>query len=495
MRNRRWLRPLTAALCLAMAMTVIPYTRDDVRAVTKSEQPEPNVTLQNELKAAIKKLDMKGVNDIKETMQLENLGLVEERKQEFLFVVENMKKKTVRCGSCDIDGDLITELFVLHNDKTLDVYDYSEDMLLDGKSVKPIFTMKNVAEVRRPADQDGSFSVKQIKGKRSIYTTCTYKPGSVKKDAVFSSTDPKNAFAEGIYYYKSLKKLKMRYPNMSRDRLYEQTDSFILNPETCIRSIAFEGTDLVGTFIMRHDIKPERNLPAYRVFGETNKIYHYCTILGQDKAGDYDSLLDKFMNPVNAFPAFSAILNDNPSIVVSNYTPADKDTPAYYTADIIDDDGSISNHFLFYIENIKGEARLTRIENVLSNGLVHDCLKILYGEDLLDKDTKDYISYHEELCYPKKNFLDKNKYPEIRTIKVNYPDRTEILKTRYFVKYLPYTKHGRFTIQKDDETIDISEIEFDSKKVEILNPYSGNGYGFAEPFSELTWTAPENTPQ
>ncbi|MBQ7200161.1 MAG: hypothetical protein IJS24_02165, partial [Eubacterium sp.] len=95
MRNRRWLKPLAAALCLAMAMTVVPFTGDDARAVTESEQPEPNANLQNELKAAIKKLDMKGVNDIKETMQLENLGLVEERKQEFLFVVENMKKKTV----------------------------------------------------------------------------------------------------------------------------------------------------------------------------------------------------------------------------------------------------------------------------------------------------------------------------------------------------------------------------------------------------------------
>ena len=495
MRNRRWFRPLAAALCLAMAMTVVPFTRDDARAETKSEQPEQNATLQDELKAAIKKLDIKGVTDIKETMQLKNLGLVEERKQEFLFVVENMDKKSVVCGSCDIDGDLISELFVLHNNKKLDLYDYSEDMLLNGKSVKPIFTVKNVVEVRRPLDPDGSFTVMQKIGKQTVYTTFTYTPGSVTKADVFSTTGPKKDFTEGIFYYKSLKKIKMRYPNMSRDRLYEQTDVFILNPETCMRSIAFEGTELVGSFIMRHDKKPERNLPAYRVFGETKEIYHYCTILGQETAKDYDSLLDEFMNPVNAFPPFSAILNDNPSIVVSNYTPANKDIPAYYTADIIDDDGSISNSFLYYVESVNGENRLTRLENVLPNGLINDSLEISYGENLLDKDTKDYISYHEELCYPKKNYLDKHKYPDIRTITVKYPDRTEVLKTRYFVKYLPYTKHGRFTIQKDDETIDISEIEFDSKKVEILNPYSGNGYGFAEPFSELTWTAPENTPQ
>ncbi|MBR6229941.1 MAG: hypothetical protein IKQ97_09410 [Eubacterium sp.] len=495
MRNRRWFRPLAAALCLAMAMTVVPFTGEGARAVTKSEQPEQDTTLQNELKAAIKKLDIKGVADIKETMRLQTLGLVEEQKQEALFVIENMDKKTVRCGSYDIDNNSIPELFVLHNDKKLEVYDYSEDMLVDGKSIKPIFTMKNVAEVRTPADPKGSFTVKQIIGKQTVITICTYTPGSVKKGDVYSSTGPKKDFTEGIYYYNSLKKLKMSKPNMSRDRLYEQTDISILNPETCMRSIAFEGTDLAGSFIMRHDKEPDGNLPAYRVFGEVEKFYHFRTILGQEEAEDYDSLLDELLNPVNAYPAFIAILNDDPAFVVSDYTPADKDTPAYYTVDILGDDGSVENDFFCYVENVKGETHLTRLENVLPNGLIYDRLEISYGGDLLNKDTKDYISDHEELCYPGKKYLDKHKYSDIRTITVNYSDRTETLKTRYFVKFLTYTKHGRFSIRKDEKTIDVSEIEFDSKIVEILNPFSGNGYGFAEPFSELTWTAPENTPQ
>ncbi len=490
MRNRRWLRPLAVALCLAMAMTSVPFTGEDTRAVTKSEQSEQNATLRNELKAAIKKLDINEVADIKETVQLENLGLVEKQKQEFLFFIENMDKKTARCGSCDIDNNRIPELFVLHNDKKLEVYDYSEDMLLDGKSVKPIFTMENAAEVRSPEDPDGSFTIKQTAGKQTIYTICTYTPGSVKKEEVFSSTGPKKPFTECVYNYKTLKKLKMSKPNMSRDRLYEQTGISILNPETCIRSITFEGTDLVGNFIMRHDTEPDVNLPAHRVFGEVEGFYHYRVILGQENAEDYNSLLDELRNPVNAYPAFREILNDNPLLVVSDCTPADKDIPAYYTVNIKDEDGNISEHcFLYYVENVKGETRITRLENVESNSLIHDSLEISYGDDLLDKDTKDYISEREELCYPEKKYLDKHKYPEIRTITVNYPDRTEMLKTRYFVKFLTYTKHGRFTIQKDDETIDVSKIAFDNKIVEILNPYSGNGYGFAEPFSELTWTA------
>ena len=495
MRKRRWLRPLAATLCLAMAVTSVPFTGEVARAVTNSEQPEENATLRNELKGVVKKLDIKGVEDIKETMRIKNLGLVEERKQEFLFVIENMDKKTVRCGSCDLDNDGITELFVLHNDKELEVYDYSQDMLVDGKSIKPIFTMKNVVEVRSPADPDGSFTVKQIIGKRTVYTICNYTPGSVKKADVISSTGPKKAFTECIYNYKSLKKLPMREPNMSRDRLYEQTDISILNPETCTRSIAFGETDLAGTFIMRHDKEPDGSLPAYRVFGEVTGFYHFRTILGQEDARDYNSLLDELMNPVNVYPVFILILNDDPSLIVSDYTPADKDAPAHYTVYIKDDDGSISNYMQYYVENVKGETRVTRLEYVLSNSLINDRIEISYGGELLNKSTKDYISAHEELCYPGKEYLDKHKYPEIRTIKVNYPDRTEILKTRDFVKFLTYTKHGNFTIQKDDKTIDVSEIKFDNKIVEILNPYSGNGYGFAEPFSELTWTAPETPPQ
>ena len=470
MRKRVFARTIAIALCFLMGATTAPITVD-AQAAREVKQAENDTTAKENLKALVQKIEYNTFDDVKEAVRVETESICGEKGQEEVFAKETLAggTRSVTIKSYDTNKDGSPELFVLYKNKKLEVYEYTEKMVVNGKSVKPLLTMKNVREVRKGSTAKGTFFIKQTKGGKSTYTTCSYTAGSVKKGKTISAKK-----------FKKQKKLKLEVPFMSRDWLYSRAQFAITDKNLAIKSATFGENENIsdGRIIVRRDEDP--GMPRYRIFGEIYKEYDFRLVLGQDEEKDFNAFFKKHMSMSKHIPALHGILDDDPTYVVTGYTPANDNDNGYYSVALRDEDGSEADYFMrFYTEKAGDDTRLERIEMVESTGLIPGRVLFYYGDAVWDFDGEAYTPGLDMECFPTEQFLNQTENLLLHTIKVAYPDRTAELKALSSVRFIPFTATGNFSFDMDGTTVKAPTFLFASKELSFLNPKTETGYGDA----------------
>ena len=139
------------------------------------------------------------------------------------------KNNKIKINLVSFDGAEIKDMFVFYPDGKLELY-APDPKMLDGETVKPKTTIKNVKELRKVSGQ--KFAVKIVKGKKTSYVTYSYVNRSLTKKTTYSKdkkTYKKNSkkttkkkYNSYVKKYKKLKKISVyKLGSSAVDKLYK----------------------------------------------------------------------------------------------------------------------------------------------------------------------------------------------------------------------------------------------------------------------------------
>ncbi|MBR1874419.1 MAG: hypothetical protein IJ807_05895 [Eubacterium sp.] len=492
---------------LDASATVIwkPYSAPAASTVNDGEvnESDPAAITKATLISILDELDVNSDTELKEDVYFQKYEptLAGEALDAYAYDNIWLSNKKVKTAIYDVDGDDVEELFVLYPNKTLEIYSHTSKMSVAGANVKPMKTIKNVTEVRKGKTSKGTFTVKQVKGKKTTFTTFKLSFDVIKKSTQYSKKGKvykkgskkikKKAYNKYVKTYKKLKKAAFGKPSGTSD--FEKSTDYMLMSKSG-KVVVSNGTGKAEgeeplTVVMSKDLTNQAEpYQAFMYDGVSTGRF----VFGKNAKKDYDSLLGKFGGVYSPFLGFTTLnlgtMRENAYYTVE-CEPAAVNMPySLYTIKYVSDDNVNSWTWEVKVDESGETPKVIELGTKDEYGAYVERWLVSYGEEA-QYDGQSYETGIEGRIYADPEYMAVTGLTE-RTLTVDMAGTEVKFKTANDVKFMPYTT-DKFTVLVNGAPTEITFVMDDETSAavdRVLNPESGDATRYLQPADKVTWT-------
>ena len=396
----------------------------------------------------------------------------------------------------------IFPIFFTLDKKTLKFYAYDERMVnvFGDYKAKPLLTVKNVTGMVQQNAKKGLYNVRTKKGKLTKFTTYKLDFESVKKSGpVYTQKGKTIKKGKKKISKKQLDKVmkKMKKIDWSDGSgytvLYTPTEYLYLNKDLFVLYHELPGKDgekntgKFGTRVLRYDKGDAAN--PYKAFGMTPDNSKYRDVFGADEKADWEATRDLTMDPITFIDPLVTAFDQTATTVTKSERSTAKDTIYAITPKLDGEAVEGDSYWEVHVDESETIPRLTSVELMTSIGVVEEQY-VFYKDKDATIDGEMYEPGSDAECYADDEYV-KATGAKVRTLKVNYNGTEKEVKTTEGVEFRLYTHGGKFTGKVNGTEMSLSGPDVIEKLQDInkaLNPETGKTESGSRLFGEPTVT-------
>ena len=404
----------------------------------------------------------------------------------------------------------IFPIFFTLEKKVLKFYNYDEKMvnIFGDFKAKPLLTLKNVTGVMLKDAKKALYTVKIKKGKTTTYKTFKLDFESVKKNGpVYTQKGKTVKQGKKKISKKKFDKIMKNVKEVdwsegtgfsklytTSEFLYMTKDQFVLRRELLTKEGEKQNPRQFLTHVLRYD--KEDTVNPYKAFGAMPDNTKYRGVFGADEKADWERVRDLTMDPITFIQPLRDALDPTKTTVSKSPRSTGRDT-IYCITPKLDDDDAVEGdaYWEVHVDESEDIPRLTSVEWMTSIGVVEEQY-VFYNDKDAVVDGEIYEPGSDAECYASEDYV-KATGAKLRTLKVNYAGTEKEVKTTEGVEFRFFSPNGKFTGKVNGTEMQLSGKEAYEKREEInkaLNPETGKTDSGSRLFGESTITDLKWTP-